>query len=699
MAQIISELVIACLRAFGSLNERFQTKEILNGPYRDNLALSGLPDELGRLRIWTANIGAHQRNQSSLDYRLRDASHIRDQIIKLLSSLQCSLQDIEDLLSEPASEDRLSDEEPSELHELYKEVVTIINGLYQMSIMIRRPSRHDRLLRLSTIDKSSYETWDVKHVREKFPTADAAIVERLGRAITRRRRYIEYDARHHKKLGHGLDNIGRDDEGKAPTDFSKTIATEFEPYVMHEETSSNAGLSQTSYAPSLEENGGAITVPPPPKESANGAPFECPYCYYLITVRGSHSWARHVFHDLQPYLCVYRDCPTPDNIYESRHDWFNHELSVHNVEISSPACTLCGYTMDSTIKLKRHLARHLEELTLYIVPQINYELEDESDLQWRESNPARLDEVAADLSDIAGASPGASDEDENEVGRATGLVLDNELYEDDDKHVPKLLQCNSDADILQSAAQKDSEDTSLMKHSADGPISRRVIETARSASDTFERMNPASLREDNSPEATLGDSTDMLSHWVETQTPLDFMLETGNTNWDNFNISVDDEPSPNLAQKQAASTQQDLPSVKLDHAGSDDLSRSDEAAGANHLLEETTWKGTKGSKYEVLASFSEEGNEVKIRSIGEGSGGAVDSDAESFTMGFNVGTGVTLDFAGDGEEGQVINLRPSEAEGLMDRKAAKDAAKAKADVEATMKAKAATDEAIAKAKA
>jgi hypothetical protein len=32
-------------------------------------------DELGRLRVWAANIGAHQSGQSSLDYRLRDASH------------------------------------------------------------------------------------------------------------------------------------------------------------------------------------------------------------------------------------------------------------------------------------------------------------------------------------------------------------------------------------------------------------------------------------------------------------------------------------------------------------------------------------------------------------------------------------------------------------------------------------------------
>src|SRR3954451_14695084 len=41
-------------------------------------------DELGRLRVWASNIGAHQTGQSSLDYRLRDASHLKSETIKIL---------------------------------------------------------------------------------------------------------------------------------------------------------------------------------------------------------------------------------------------------------------------------------------------------------------------------------------------------------------------------------------------------------------------------------------------------------------------------------------------------------------------------------------------------------------------------------------------------------------------------------------
>jgi hypothetical protein len=57
-------------------------------------------DELGRLRVWAANIGAHRKDQASLDYRLRDASHIRDQTIQLLKIVNRWFDDLEEVSSE-----------------------------------------------------------------------------------------------------------------------------------------------------------------------------------------------------------------------------------------------------------------------------------------------------------------------------------------------------------------------------------------------------------------------------------------------------------------------------------------------------------------------------------------------------------------------------------------------------------------------
>jgi hypothetical protein len=49
--------------------------------------------------------------------------------------------------------------------------------------------------------------------------------------------------------------------------------------------------SITSYATSVgEDDPGQMRVPPPPEESANEMPFECPYCFTIQTVRDSNSW-------------------------------------------------------------------------------------------------------------------------------------------------------------------------------------------------------------------------------------------------------------------------------------------------------------------------------------------------------------------------------------------------------------------------
>jgi hypothetical protein len=47
--------------------------------------------EFDRYKIWVGNIGAHRRGQSSLDYRLRDASHIRDTVLALVLSVKQNL--------------------------------------------------------------------------------------------------------------------------------------------------------------------------------------------------------------------------------------------------------------------------------------------------------------------------------------------------------------------------------------------------------------------------------------------------------------------------------------------------------------------------------------------------------------------------------------------------------------------------------
>lgn len=59
---------------------------------KHNVQQSTLQDELCRLKIWVGNIGAHRTDRSSLQYRLRDASHLKDQVSRLVRSVHVMLQ-------------------------------------------------------------------------------------------------------------------------------------------------------------------------------------------------------------------------------------------------------------------------------------------------------------------------------------------------------------------------------------------------------------------------------------------------------------------------------------------------------------------------------------------------------------------------------------------------------------------------------
>jgi hypothetical protein len=81
MAGSIADQVNLCLEAFESLMTVLSSQD----------AEANFVDELDRFKVWAGNIGAHRRGQSSLDYRLRDASHIQQPVLRFLSKLQSCL--------------------------------------------------------------------------------------------------------------------------------------------------------------------------------------------------------------------------------------------------------------------------------------------------------------------------------------------------------------------------------------------------------------------------------------------------------------------------------------------------------------------------------------------------------------------------------------------------------------------------------
>lgn len=283
MAATISSLVRSCLEEYNDLTANLQFFASKHGEEKYCILWE---DELGRLRVWTANIGAHQTGQSSLDYRLRDASHIRLHIVKLLGELNKTLKDVEHLVDDDSLDvasnqsDSSGDSDVSipegpaaELSELLEDLINIIDCLYRMSMLVRRPARHDFLIEGDPENVARFEPYDISHVEEKFPKADPQIQRVLGAATTRRRKLLTYRRRHHEKLGKPTEMSNEQSLG-ALSEMSRTVATDFEPQdELQHEVSSVAGLSLTSYATSLGDGGG-MTIPAQPNESSDGSPFE-----------------------------------------------------------------------------------------------------------------------------------------------------------------------------------------------------------------------------------------------------------------------------------------------------------------------------------------------------------------------------------------------------------------------------------------
>lgn len=247
--------------------------------------------------------------------------------------------EIEFVDEESDSEDDLG----SETQQLFATIVDVIDNLYKLSIHIRNPrarTNYSKAATFKAIDKETgvnlvlqYEHFDIEHTRNVFhelrkelpkkvqeQKANDRLIERLGKAITKRRQQFMYWERHRAKLaantrledGPQVDQYKLGSETKSKpervkqiidrgtersivtkTAFTATTATLFTP----KENFPEDGQSIISVATTARGlDGRRVDLPPPPKQAKKEKDFECPYCYTICPSRYLHerSW-RYVF--------------------------------------------------------------------------------------------------------------------------------------------------------------------------------------------------------------------------------------------------------------------------------------------------------------------------------------------------------------------------------------------------------------------
>ncbi len=340
----IAQNVHAALRSFQSL------VGYLNDDQNDTHNLSptriplraGFEDEFTRFKMWAGNLGAHQNGRASLDYRLREAPHLQEQVVYLLKDLSQSLQDALAIPVNPeaeretkevdelqpaapasshndldqSSEDGFTDSEDGDIipedrsARLLADIEEAIDCLLRLSVAIARPAPHERarLLGVSPSEDISFrETYDIGYVQDKFPNMSIELARTLGKSITRRRQFFRYREAHHAKLASGLEKAIHGDTSRTEL-VPKTIASSLPEYlktttgVFDEDNRSDEAMSQTSYAtsagflPAGADLDGQTQMPPPPLRvpplpaAAERGTFECPFCYRMVSASTRAAW-------------------------------------------------------------------------------------------------------------------------------------------------------------------------------------------------------------------------------------------------------------------------------------------------------------------------------------------------------------------------------------------------------------------------
>lgn len=311
----------------------------------------------------------------------------------------------DDAISLPSDDEGEDDDglPSNELDETLMSITEAVKNLYKLSFRIRNPNSRTKSSKASLYKEISndgrdlfgdhFAPFDRLHVLElirnlrnepaQMSPDDEALISRLTKANTTRRRQFRYWAKHGQKLAgeaHVDDHLlpatvkpaeklvmpppdnqrgsQRLTEPRAASNMEKSIrttteATMFDPKLdlSNLETQSNVSFATTA----KDLDGRVAQLPPPPNAASNNQDFVCPYCFVLCPSRHGHSraWRAHIVQDLQPYLCTYAGCHEGSRLYGSRQAWLDHEGRVHR------KAWRCRDHADLEFKSQQSLEQHL----------------------------------------------------------------------------------------------------------------------------------------------------------------------------------------------------------------------------------------------------------------------------------------------------------------------------------------------------
>ncbi|KAF7446386.1 ankyrin repeat domain containing protein [Pyrenophora tritici-repentis] len=131
---------------------------------------------------------------------------------------------------------------------------------------------------------------------------------------------------------------------------------------------------ESVYAPSMVSSRAEAShkrVPSLPAQARSGDPFTCEICNKQVRFQRTKAWKKHIFDDILAYACFFVECYDTRVFFENSEALMIHLQDHHgmDVRVSDVTCPLCvEFTTGDRDVLSLHVARHMEEIALAILP-------------------------------------------------------------------------------------------------------------------------------------------------------------------------------------------------------------------------------------------------------------------------------------------------------------------------------------------
>jgi len=208
-------------------------------------------------------------------------------------------------------------------------------------------------------------------MRVRLPKKDDGVVidewlhDRLSEAIYLRRKHFLYVREHQRKLkapprpAQEHPHVKRSSQAPSTTALKSKLLSECRPRIAEVTSSVHLGTMVSFLpsddvvpqpAPSLAFSTASsrsiaptqCEIPPAPQLQVGAREHQCPYCCLVWPAEeftNEGRWKYHVIRDLRPYVCLYRNCPFPEELFASFRDWRRHMQMPHGTEWICPVYT------------------------------------------------------------------------------------------------------------------------------------------------------------------------------------------------------------------------------------------------------------------------------------------------------------------------------------------------------------------------